>query len=93
MATDKIIPREKLLKNKGFEFKDMLKKEAHHADEIVLGEDGKYYWKENPITRALVSKISFGKVWEMMDLMGYGRNSEHVRRLVREYGYSLMGYW
>lgn len=77
------------------EWKEMLKTERHHYHEIVE-VDGVLRWKENKQVRDLVGgkgKIDLNNLWEFFYAMGLNKNSEFVRDVYRNMGYSLGGFW
>ena len=77
------------------DFREMLKRERHHNHNIVE-VDGILRWEENKIVRDLVGvsgKIDLNDLWELFYAMGLDRNSEFVRDIYRNMGYSLFGFW
>ena len=70
-----------------------LEKESHHQHEIVLGDDNVLYWKANPDVVKLFERIDVNDAVEMLEILGYGKNSEIYRKLYRDIGCSLVGYW
>lgn len=77
------------------DYNEMLKKERHHDHEIVE-VDGVLRWKENKQVRDLVGgqgKIDLNNLWEFFYAMGLNKNSEFVRDVYRNMGYSLNGFW
>lgn len=77
------------------DYNEMLKKERHHDHEIVE-VDGVFRWKENKQVRDLVGgkgKIDLNNLWEFFYAMGLNKNSEFVRDVYRNMGYSLFGFW
>jgi hypothetical protein len=77
------------------DYNEMLKKEKHHDHEIVEVE-GVLRWKENKDVRDLVGgqgKIDLNDLWEFFYAMGLDKNSEFVRDVYRNMGYSLYGFW
>ena len=74
-------------------YRDMLKTEKHHKHEIVK-ENGVLRWKQNPqVNKIIDEKIDLNELWKLFYFLGYGKNSEVVRKLYRDMGYSLFGYW
>lgn len=74
-------------------YRDMLKTEKHHKHEIV-DDNGTYRWKENADVRKIIDeKIDLNELWRLFYSLGYNKNSEVVRKLYRDMGYSLFGYW
>jgi hypothetical protein len=77
------------------EWKEMLKTERHHDHEIV-DVDGILRWKENKDVRDLVGgkgPIDLNTLWQFLYSMGLDKNSEFVRDVYRNMGYSLSGFW
>ena len=70
-----------------------LEKESHHEHEIVLGDDNVLYWKANPEVVDLLDRMDFNDAVEMLERLGYGKNSEIYRKLYRDMGIDLVGYW
>ena len=73
--------------------KDIIKIENHHNHEIVISESGTYRWKPNPDVELLLERISLNDLIPLLIFMGYDKNSEVYRKLYRDMGYSLYGYW
>ena len=86
----KIIKREDIVVD---EYKLILNKESHHDHEIVMDENGVLRWKENPTVNKIRENISLNDLCPLLSCMGYGKNSEVYRKLYRDMGYSLGGYW
>lgn len=65
-------------------YKEMFEKEAHHNHEIIEYDNGDYTWKPNPDR----GEISF-------EMINYYKNNdlEAWKRLCRDAGFSLYGYW
>jgi|688.fasta_scaffold1143224_2 hypothetical protein len=77
------------------EWKEMLKTERHHDHEIV-DVDGVLRWKENKDVRDLVGgkgPLDLNSLWEFFYAMGLNKNSEFIRDVYRNMGYSLSGFW
>lgn len=74
------------------DFINLLQKEAHHDHELIL-DDGIIYWKEVKEARKAVDEIGMNQLMHLFGLMGFNRNSEPIRKLYRDIGYSLFGYW
>jgi len=76
------------------DYREMLKKEKHHKHEIIEDEHGTYRWKANPTVRDLIGgKLNLNDIWILFNAMGYTKNSEVMRQMYRDMGYSLSGYW
>lgn len=73
-------------------FGDIMRREAHHEHSIVE-VDGIPRWKENPEVSEYVGKIGLNDIIGLFISMGYTKNSEVWRKLYRDIGYSLSGYW
>jgi hypothetical protein len=70
----------------------ILETETHHDHEIIVS-GGNYYWKKNEIVDAILEKLSLNDIIPLLHSLGYGKNSEIYRKLYRDMGYSLEGYW
>ena len=88
----KIVKRNKI---KNESYREILDKETHHNHTIMEDEDGTLRWKENPAVRAMIcdEKINLNDLWTLLGAMGHNKNSEFLRKLYRDLGYSLFGYW
>ncbi len=78
------------------DYQEIFKRESHHDHEIIEDDNGTLRWKENPIVREMTghgNPISLNDLLPMLCSMGYGKNSEVYRKLYRDMGYSLFGYW
>jgi hypothetical protein len=75
------------------DYKSILDKEWHHDHEIIKDEHGTLRWKENPKVREIIDKGILNDLWYLFHTMGLTKNSEEVRKLYRDMGYSLSGYW
>lgn len=73
-------------------YAEMMLTENHHEHEIVE-IDGCIRWKEFEDTRDFLENISLNDLCPLLDTLGYGKNSEVYRKLYRNMGYSLSGYW
>jgi hypothetical protein len=74
------------------DYLEMMPTESHHSDEIVI-DDGVIRWKKDPTVTALLERISLNDLCPLLDVLGHGKNSEVYRKLYRDMGYSLSGYW
>ena len=74
-------------------YRVILDVETHHNHEIYEDDKGVLRWKENPSVNKLLSKISLNDLCPLLSILGYGKNSEVYRKLYRDMGYSLFGYW
>ena len=75
------------------DYKEILDKEWHHDHEITRDDHGTLRWKENPKVREIIDKGILNDLWYLFHTMGLNKNSEEVRKLYRDMGYSLSGYW
>lgn len=73
-------------------FGDIIRRESHH-DHPIVEVDGIPRWKENPEVSEYVGKIGLNDIIGLFMSMGYTKNSEVWRKLYRDIGYSLSGYW
>jgi len=73
-------------------YQEIFKKEKHDH-ELIKDEEGTLRWKANPSVRKLVDKISLNDLWALFDELGLNRNSEIIRKMYRDMGYPLFGYW
>lgn len=74
-------------------YREILDLETHHYHVIVKDESGPLRWKENKDITHFLEKISLNDLCQMLSILGYGKNSEVYRKLYRDMGYSLYGYW
>jgi hypothetical protein len=88
---------EKIITRKELEhietYKEIFDREPHHNHEIVETEDGSIRWKEDPAVKTIISRTNLNDLWVLFHYMGLTKNSEEVRKLYRDMGYSLSGYW
>lgn len=74
-------------------FAEIMEKESHHNHGIVLKGD-RPRWQENPRISKLVDDMGgMNNVVNFMYSIGLTKNSEEYRKLYRDIGYSLYGYW
>lgn len=74
-------------------YREILDVETHHNHEIIEDENGTLRWKESPTVEYYLERISLNDLCPLLDTLGYGKNSEVYRKLYRDMGYSLFGYW
>lgn len=74
-------------------YREILDKETHHNHEIIEDENGTIRWKEDPHVTHFLNNISLNDLCPLLKCLGYGKNSEVYRKLYRDMGYSLCGYW
>ena len=73
--------------------REVLDKETHHDHPIIEGKDGRLYWKPNRAAQILKERVDLNDLLPLLMEMGYGKNSEVYRKLYRDIGMSLFGYW
>ena len=73
-------------------YAEMMKTEQHHNHEIVKSNDV-FRWKMNDGVDEVVDMCDLNKMILSMKEKGIGKNDEKYRRLYRNMGYSLKGYW
>jgi hypothetical protein len=74
-------------------FAEIMQKESHHSHEIV-NDNGRPRWKEDTRVSKLVDDMGgMNNVVALMYSIGLNKNSEEWRKLYRDIGYSLYGYW
>lgn len=71
----------------------ILDKETHHNHIIIEDENGVLRWKENNDVQHFLKNISLNDLCPLLNCLGYDKNSEVYRKLYRDMGYSLNGYW
>jgi hypothetical protein len=74
-------------------YREILDVETHHNHEIIKDDNGTLRWKENPTVSHYLKNISLNDLCPLLMTLGYGKNSEVYRKLYRDMGYSLFGYW
>jgi len=75
------------------EYLEIMNAESHHKHEIYEDERGVYRWVENRDVKNIMANISMNDICPLLCELGYGKNSEVYRKLYRDIGYSLSGYW
>ncbi len=86
----KIVTREDVTTE---DYREILDTETHHNHVIIEDEHGTLRWEENPDISLLLKKINLNDLMQLLGVLGFGKNSEVVRKLYRDMGYSLGGYW
>ncbi len=86
----KIIQRD-TIKNKTY--REILDVETHHDHLIEKDEDGTLRWTRNYKVCEIVDKIGMENIFELFERLGANKNSELLRKMFRERGYTLFGYW
>lgn len=90
--TDKKYANREEVKTICDDYKLILDTESHHDHKIIM--DGQTpRWEKSPIVSELVCKMGINDFVFTLSLLGYGKNSEVYRKLYRDLGYSLSGYW
>ena len=74
-------------------YKKIFKKESHHDHPVVNDGSGTLRWQSDPTVQNLVDRMNLNDIWILFHHMGLTKNSEEVRKLYRDMGYSLSGYW
>lgn len=75
-------------------YREIFEAEPHHKHPVIMGPDGRPRWKANPEVRRLIDEeLNLNDLWKLFFNLEYDKNSEIVRKLYREMGYSLFGYW
>ena len=75
------------------DYKEMLETEKHHNHKIIRDKHGTIRWEKNDVVDILTDKMSLNNLCHLLEVLGYGRNSEIYRKMYRSMGYSLSGYW
>jgi hypothetical protein len=72
---------------------EIMRKESHH-DHKIIDCDGRPRWKEDPKVSELVEAMGgLNNIVRFFFAMGITKNDEVWRKLYRDIGYSLYGYW
>ena len=87
---ERIIPRQEITQET---YREILDKETHHDHLIIRDEMGTLRWQENPAVSKWVDELGLNGIVILFYHLGYGKNSEPYRKLYRDIGYSLSGYW
>lgn len=74
------------------EYREILDTETHHNHPIIF-ENNVYRWKQSKTVRDIVDKVGLNDIIMLLLAMGYDKNSEVYRKLYRDIGISLFGYW
>ena len=75
------------------DYAEIFKKESHHTHRVIEDENGTLRWEADPVVNEIVDRVNLNDIWLMFMKMGLTKNSEPVRKLYRDMGYSLSGYW
>lgn len=94
----KVIPREKAFSALKHWMLELEIGESHHNHPIIQDDAGTLRWFKdpnlNPYLEDLALKgITLNDIVPLIQVMGYDKNSEVYRKLYRDLGYSLLGYW
>jgi hypothetical protein len=86
------ISREEI-KELNSDYRKMLEKESHHNHKIIMDDNGTYRWEADPKVNSMIDQLNLNTLWILFYKMGLNKNSEEVRKMYRDMGYSLYGYW
>ena len=75
------------------DYAEIMARETHHEHEIIRDKNGTLRWKENPTVNQILERVNLNDLWILLSTMGLDKNSEAIRNLYRDMGYSLSGYW
>lgn len=75
------------------DYAEIFKKESHHKHRVIEDENGTLRWEEDPVVGKTLDRVNLNDLWLLFMKMGLTKNSEPVRKLYRDMGYSLSGYW
>ncbi len=89
----KVISREDARELQGFN--DILDAEGHHDHVIEMIDDfpDTLMWKANPEVQEIVDLVGLNAIVAALHEKGYDKNSELYRKIYRDIGYTLSGYW
>ena len=74
-------------------YREILDVEVHHNHPIIEDDHGTLRWEANPSVRNFIDTHNLNDIIIMLRVLGYDKNSEIYRKLYRDMGYSLYGYW
>ncbi|MEM1219601.1 MAG: hypothetical protein AAGH79_11835 [Bacteroidota bacterium] len=74
-------------------YREILDKETHHDHKIIQDDHGVYRWEEIPMINDILKGMDLNDLFLLLISLGHGKNSEVYRKLYRNMGYSLFGYW
>lgn len=89
----KTISRQEVLALGSDQYKAILSSETHHNHEIVEDAQGVLRWKENQQAARILKRVNLNDLVILFYSLGFDKNSEVFRKLYRDIGYSLDGYW
>ena len=78
------------------EYSDVMEGGVSHDHKIIEDEHGTYRWEANQMVRRLVDSPSFdlNLYWtDKLQENPKAKNDPEVRKLYRDMGYSIFGYW
>lgn len=75
------------------DYREMLEKESYHDHEIIMDDNGTIRWKADPTVNSLIDDLNLNSLWMLFFKMGMNKNSKEIRKMYRDMGYSLSGYW
>lgn len=87
---DSIVSRDSIT---GEEMRMVLDTETHHDHVIICDSNGTYRWKENDTVRKIIDRTNLNDIIVLLHCLGHDKNSETYRKMYRDMGYSLYGYW
>jgi hypothetical protein len=87
------VSRDQVLETGDIHYAAVLFSETHHDHEIIRDDSGVLRWKENHQATRLLKRVDFNDLVMLFHSLGYDKNSEVFRKLYRDIGYSLSGYW
>ena len=64
-----------------------------HDHKIIVDTNGNFRWKANPDVRLLANTLGLNEIISNFHSKDIYKNSEPYRKLYRDIGYSLLGYW
>lgn len=74
-------------------YREILNRESHH-DHKIINDNGVVRWEGNHVEWMFNHRrFNLIELTIVLETMGYGRNSEVYRKLYRNMGYTLRGYW
>lgn len=76
-------------------YDEIMQSEWHHTHEIVIDNRGTLRWRADPSVEAAFDSGRLDLTGHICYLYskGLNKNSEEYRKLYRDLGYSLRGYW
>ena len=76
-------------------YREIMEKENHHKHKIIVDKNGTYRWKADEFIDFAFNNnlIDLNDIVIEFHKNGIDKNSEIYRKLYRDLGYSLSGYW